>query len=121
MTFDSEYKKVIKDPEYFKQHYYLELNPMDLGNIEKRKLKFQEDLMLALQSDIPLASRFKDDDRGAFIEYWTQTGKRGGKMRFEKQDMFHFAGRVRTWMSHKVKFNTIKLTQKLFNGRSQKF
>lgn len=118
MTLNSEYKKVVADPEYFRKKYYEELHPEPTAPIEVRKSEFQR-LVALYATDFSEPVSF--GDQAKFIEYWTQTGKRGNKMRFEKENIFHFTGRLSTWMRNKKRFGAIKLTQKIFNGRTQSF
>lgn len=116
-NFKSEYKKVKEDSEYFLKHYFSEVYPIDTRNKETRIADFSNLVVEywhngAYELDLSAINRF--------IEFWTAPGN-ALQMKFEKQDTFSIPGRLRTWSARQKQFNTIKLTNRLFNGRQKKF
>ena len=45
------------------------------------------------------------EDLRDFIEYWTESGENDKKMRFEKEIVFDYGRRLKTWMRNKEKWN----------------
>jgi hypothetical protein len=106
MNWKREYQKVLADPEYFQTKYFLPLYPEIIGTLADRKVLFEENAFSTVgKHDLEIDVR----DLYLFIEYWTALSKNGKQMKFEKEDVFHFPGRLRTWMQNKKKFNTVKI------------
>ena len=66
--------------------------------IEDRKKRFAESLRMYLKE-------YGRDTLNAFYSYWTEINENGKKMRFEKEDTFEIAKRLRTWKKNETSFN----------------
>lgn len=67
-----------------------------IETLEERKIKFEQSLFkyIDLYGDVMIVE---------FIDYWTESSQTGNKMRFEKEKVFDFSRRLKTWKSRQFK------------------